>query len=145
MVDRGDNTGQWLLLMAVVVGAGMAILLVFINQSMMAGFASSGAILDFPKNDIREIRSETIGEATEIGKTENMDGTITLDEKKINFNAAFNQYCSDLTRFYAPGAIVSVSCVDMKTNTLVIEKVTLKIYYNDGNTAYTENIDVYLV
>lgn len=144
MVDRSDSSGQWLLLMAVIAGVGMTVLLVYVNQSVMAGYASSGSMLDFPKNDLREIRAETINEATVIGTSANTKGATILDKKNL-FDADFKQYTDDLSRMYSmSGTHLVITYDEIPLSTLMIEKITLHIYYNNGETEYTENAVVYI-
>ena len=59
---KNDDSGQFILLTSIIVVVGMVIILVFLNQSLMAGHSSAESIMNFPKNDIRDIRSVTLSE-----------------------------------------------------------------------------------
>lgn len=145
MVIRGtDDSGQWMLLMAFIAAIGMAVLLIFINQSAMGGYSSAGSVLDFPKSDIREIRAETINEVKVIGNYANTEGTNIIDRKSI-FATDFDHYASDLRYIYAlKGADVEITHEEIAVTYPLIEKVTVNMYYNNGDTEYRENIDVYI-
>ena len=54
---RSDD-GQWIIISGLIVAIGLIILSVLLNQAMISGGKASEAVLDFPKNDIREFRWE---------------------------------------------------------------------------------------
>ena len=146
-----DDSGQFLLLTSVVVALGLVILLVFINQSSMSGYSSSESIMNFPKDNIRDFRTETINEAQYIASAENsynktgngsqIDGL----GRKIGFNTNFTLSINDIKQIYAQRGIV----VDVQSNTAyndqttdpkaqMLINTTLKMTYNDGETSYYE-------
>lgn len=148
MTGRADDSGQWLLLMAVIAAVGMAVLLVFVNQSVMAGYASSGSILDFPKNDIREVRSEVVNEAYVLGTTANEDGA-DFDDRQALFEVPFDQFTGDLEQMYALKGVnleVEYDPLDAQPHqgSDMLDEIALHIYYSDGSTTYTENTVVFL-
>lgn len=145
MTVKTDDSGQWILLMAVIAGVGMAVLLVFVNQSVMAGYASSGSIMDFPKNDIREIRSEVVNEAFVLGTTVNKDGP-DFDKRKTWFEGNFTQFKGDLEQMYAmKGVDLKITCGPLDGSGFdELEEIPLRIDYSDGSTIYSENTVVYL-
>ncbi|WP_174589797.1 hypothetical protein [Methanocella conradii] len=137
-----DDSGQFLLLTGVIISIGMVILLIFLNQSSIAGHSSADSIMSFPKNDIRDIRNETIGEAYLIGERENKNTLHNTSMKMNMFNASFNQYASNVTRlFEEKGCSVNLTAVPALDNS-TISNATIYIYYNNGETRYFENITV---
>ncbi|CAJ35815.1 hypothetical protein [Methanocella arvoryzae] len=145
MMRKTDDSGQWLLLMGIVAGVGMAVLLVFVNQSVMAGSASSSSIVDFPKNDIREIRSEVVNEAYALGIAANKEGS-DYNGRSQAFKDSFDLYFkADLEHMYAmKGVDLDVDAQPHQTGDMIGE-VALEIYYSDGGTTYTEKTVVYLL
>ena len=143
MTPKSDDSGQWLLLMAVIAAVGMAILLVFINQSVMAGYASSGSVMDFPKNDIRELRSEVISETYVLAVAANKDGTDFTD-RKARFRNDFGQFKGDLQQMYALRG-VNVEVEDNLDNPQYLiadklENIPLHIDYINKDTSYSEDL-----
>jgi hypothetical protein len=139
-----DDSGQFLLLTGVIVAVGLVVLLVFINQSSMSGYSSSESIMNFPKNDIRDFRAETINQAMQIATTENNIGTIDGATRQLNFSQTFNKSKEEVRQLYARrGAVVDVSFNTAINSTSVlayqtIQNCTLYMSYTDGQTSYNE-------
>ncbi len=145
---KDDDSGQFILLMSVVVAIGLVILLVFFNQSLMAGYSSSQSIMDFPKNDIRDFRSETVSEAYILGN--NINGNLLGNNDQNAFNNSFND---NFTRYrdqiqdlsMEHGTVVNVTWQNaVGGQNYKCENITLNLYYNNGETSYGENTVVYL-
>lgn len=143
-----DDSGQWLLLTGVVVAIGLVILLVFLNQSVIAGHSSSESIMDFPKNDIRELRAETVNEAYLIGRSVNDNGD-EIGLKEAKFRSSFDKYFRDTKDLYgrrgcdifleySPGINLSAPPSGK------LDNVTLFINYNNGETRFNETATVIL-
>ena len=146
---KTDDSGQWLLLGSMIVAVGLAVLIVFVNQSMLAGHSSSGSIMDFPKNDIRELRSETVNEVYLLGTDANSHGT-SLADRQTRFETQFNQFIAEAHDLYsARGSDMAVTYAeDFNTSGLpggqTIDNVTLFLYFNNGDTQYNETTTVYI-
>ncbi len=76
-MERLDDEGQWIVLMGVVVATGMFILAIIINQAPMVGQSTSEAVLEFPKNEIQDIRYHLAPIAALGNDTDN----ITLEQR----------------------------------------------------------------
>lgn len=161
MSIRDDDSGQFILLMSIVVAIGLVIVLVFLNQSMMAGHSSSVSIMDFPKNDIRDIRAVTLDEASSIGSRSNaqINGSPLVylnDNDAFNhmFDVQFANYTTQVRDLYAEqGTIVDI------TNTNAVRQVplgnnstgyiypgdntTISFYYYNGETSYNDTTVLY--
>lgn len=135
-----DDSGQFLLLSAVIISLGLVILLIFVNQSSIAGHSSSESIMSFPKNDIRDIRAETVGEVKTISWSLNQFNNSTTGQQKIDtFNAEFARYAADIENLSAEkGCVVDVASVP-QVKDKVIDNATVTIYYNNGETMYSED------
>ena len=54
---RLNEEGQWIVLMGLLVAVALFFLALIVNQSALVGQTTSEAVLEFPKNDIRDLRS----------------------------------------------------------------------------------------
>lgn len=146
---RFDNSdGQWLILIGVVIALGLTVLLVFVSQSMLAGHSSAASIMDFPKNDVREARAETVSEAAILGAQANAAPDIAQRQQWLASN--FSSYTGDVSRIYASRGAIFTAGYTPGINTALppsaqrIENLTLYLYYNNGDTLYNETTKVYL-
>jgi hypothetical protein len=53
-----NEDGQWIVLMGLLAALGLFFLALVINQSALVGQTTAEGVLEFPKNDIRDLRSE---------------------------------------------------------------------------------------
>ncbi len=53
-----DESGQWIILMGIMVSIGIFFLAFIINQSTLVGQTTAEGVLEFPKNEIQDTRSE---------------------------------------------------------------------------------------
>ena len=51
-----NEEGQWIVLMGLLVALGLFFLALIINQSALVGQTTAEGVLEFPKNDIRDLR-----------------------------------------------------------------------------------------
>jgi hypothetical protein len=124
-----DDSGQFLLLSAIIISIVLVVLLIYINQSSIAGHSSSDSIMSFPKNDLRDISGETADEVYYLGTTEDTS----------TFNASVAQYAGDIQNLYKDkGTLVDISC-NAVVNGTAVKNATVLIFYNDGETTYDEN------
>ncbi|HEY3274531.1 MAG TPA: hypothetical protein VGJ92_12240 [Methanocella sp.] len=146
---KTDETGQWLLLGSMIVAVGLAVLIVFVNQSVLAGHSSSGSIMDFPKNDIRELRAETVSEVYIAGTDANLQGA-TLADRQSRFETMFDRFVEEARYMYSSkGSDVNISYSEgLNYSNLPggqsMDNVTLFLYFNNGDTQYNETRVVYL-
>ena len=62
-MERMNEEGQWIVLMGFIVSVSLFVLAIIINQSVTVGQTTSEAVLEFPKNEITEVRDVTIDTA----------------------------------------------------------------------------------
>lgn len=53
-----NESGQWIVLMGILVSIGLFFLAFVINQSALVGQTTAEGVLEFPKNEIQDTRSE---------------------------------------------------------------------------------------
>ncbi|KLK88590.1 hypothetical protein SZ63_06195 [Methanoculleus sediminis] len=52
-----NEDGQWIVLMGLLVAVGLFFLALIINQSALVGQTTAEGVLEFPKNDIQDLRT----------------------------------------------------------------------------------------
>ncbi|MDH7593591.1 MAG: hypothetical protein QHG99_04440 [Methanomicrobiales archaeon] len=55
---RVDDSGQWIVLMGIMVSIALFFLAFLLNQSTLVGMTTAESVLEFPKNEIQDLRSE---------------------------------------------------------------------------------------
>ena len=118
-----NEAGQWIVLMGLLVAVGLFFLALIINQSVLVGQTTAEGVLEFPKNDIRDLReavfdyTDTFGDARNAGVEEDIVA-ISLERKNavVNFK------------------------VDPKVEVSSRNLHPIEIRYNNGVTEYHENV-----
>jgi hypothetical protein len=110
-----NDEGQWIILMGLIISVSLMFLAIVVNQSVLVGQTTAESVLDFPKSDIQDLRSEVF-EVRQISS----DQTAILEDIK------------DLS-LARKHAVVDISST---SNTLTIN-------YNNGVTRYHETIPIY--
>lgn len=57
---RLNDDGQWIILMGFVISVGIFFLAILLNQSVLVGQTTAESVLEFPKSDIQDLRSEVL-------------------------------------------------------------------------------------
>jgi hypothetical protein len=57
-MERLNEDGQWIILMGFAISVGIFFLAVLLNQSVLVGQTTAESVLEFPKSDIQDLRSE---------------------------------------------------------------------------------------
>ncbi len=53
-----DDDAQWIILIGFIISIGIFFLAIIINQSVLVGQTTAESVLEFPKADIQDLRSE---------------------------------------------------------------------------------------
>ena len=109
-----NEDAQWIILMGFLVSFSFFFLALVINQSTVVGQSTSESVIEFPKNDIRDVRGVVIQSA---GVS---NGDIVRNDISI----------LSLTR---KNAVVNYSTFHDINHTFI------DIHYNNGVTEYNEN------
>lgn len=64
-----NEDGQWIVLMGLLVAVGLFFLALIINQSALVGQTTVEGVLEFPKNDIRDLREAIFDYVDKFGNT----------------------------------------------------------------------------
>ncbi|KAF5087719.1 hypothetical protein DSECCO2_44880 [anaerobic digester metagenome] len=118
-----NEDGQWIVLMGLLVAVGLFFLALIINQSALVGQTTAEGVLEFPKNDIRDLReavfdyTDKFGDAGNAGVKEDIIA-ISLERKNtvVNFSVEAQVEVSD--HYLYP----------------------ITIHYYNGVTKYDENV-----
>jgi hypothetical protein len=113
---RLNDSAQWIILMGFLVSFAIFFLAVVINQSTVVGQTTAESVLEFPKNDIRNIRAvalETSGIADEGDRLIVVEDITSIAQRRTH-------------------AIVSLSFVPADT------RMQVTIHYNNGVTEFDE-------
>jgi hypothetical protein len=141
-----DDQAQWLLLSGVIISIGLVALLLLLNNAVLTGHSSSQSITSFPKNELRDLRSNSISEITVLGEAINKDNSITSKEQAvIAFNTGFERYYHEAYNMSLIHGglinIVAIPAIDTSSGgNLIISNVSLSINYYDDTTTYSENV-----
>ncbi|MDN7011962.1 hypothetical protein FGW20_02655 [Methanoculleus sp. FWC-SCC3] len=121
-----NEDGQWIVLMGLLVAVGLFFLALIINQSALVGQTTAEGVLEFPKNDIRDLREAVFDYVDEFDHEEDTESKAVRDdiiaislERK---NAVVN---------FSVGDPEDISGRDLHPIT---------IHYNNGVTEYDETV-----
>jgi len=112
---RLNDDAQWIVLMGFLVSFSFFFLAIIINQSTVVGQTTAESVIEFPKNDIRDVR-QVIGQS-------------------VNISSNFENVRKDV-------AVLSMSrksAVVEYTNFTAANATYIQIHYNNGVTEYNEN------
>ncbi|MCK4268856.1 MAG: hypothetical protein KAW93_00060 [Methanogenium sp.] len=121
-MERLNDEGQWIVLMGFLVSVGIFFLAFVLSQSTLVGQTTSDAVLEFPKNEIRDYRAEVI----DLVKEDKITDAIIKDLKSLELhrnNAVVNfTYLGEITG--SPGSLYDYTKIN--------------ISFNNGLTRYKE-------
>jgi hypothetical protein len=139
---RKDTTGQWIALSGLVISLIIIGLAVLANQAVLAGYHSSNAALEFPKENIRELNLHTRDNAQMIRDMSFYMNSTTNETIPDAFEQLFDNYSMQMKKLYAVhGEVVDVSFVSINSTSGNytmddIDMVLVNITYDDGATHY---------
>lgn len=115
---RLNDDAQWIVLMGFLVSFSFFFLAIIINQSTVVGQTTAESVIEFPKNDIRDVRGAIISTTT-VSNVNIMKKDITV----ISLNRK-----NAVVDFDSP-------YFENETQRMVIKN----IHYNNGVTEFNEN------
>jgi hypothetical protein len=115
-VARLNDGAQWIILMGFLVSFSLFFLALVINQSTVVGQTTAESVIEFPKNDIRDVR-----------------GVIISSANLTNFDVVR----SDITviSMSRKNAVVNYTSPHMEQDNHTV----INIHYNNGVTEFNEN------
>jgi hypothetical protein len=118
-----NDDAQWIVLMGFVVSFSLFFLAMLLNQSTLVGQTTAEGVLDFPKNDIRDVKEVIIDSSSYYDPTNNDHFTVIQDDIKA----------LALSR---KEAVVTYTIIS--TPSLTDPHTHISIHYNNGVTEYNE-------
>ncbi|MBP7411812.1 hypothetical protein [Methanoculleus sp. 10] len=117
-----NEEGQWIVLMGLLVAVALFFLALIINQSALVGQTTAEGVLEFPKNDIRDLREAVFDYVKEFGDADNAVRediiAISLERKNAVVSFTVNQKMDVSGHWLHP----------------------VEIHYNNGVTVYNETV-----
>lgn len=114
-----NDDAQWIVLMGFVVSFSLFFLAMILNQSTVVGQTTAESVLEFPKNDIRDVKSVIIQSAFTGNPGVVRDDIIGISQSR-------------------KGAVVNYTVTQPNaSNTSTYTYIS--IHYNNGVTEYNEN------
>ena len=117
MAGINDN-GQWIVLMGFLISIALLFLMVIINQATLVGQTTAEGVLEFPKYEIRDLRTEVIRSVRE----DRLNSVIYQDIRVLS-----------LKRNHA---IVTLGSSPM----VGLDATMVTIRFNNGVTVYEETL-----
>jgi hypothetical protein len=115
-VARLNDDAQWIILMGFLVSFSFFFLAIIINQSTVVGQTTAESVIEFPKNDIQDVR-QVIRQSVDSPDLNIMKEDITV--------LSMNRKGSVVNYMYSPGGGDNITFI--------------RIHYNNGVTEYNEN------
>lgn len=122
-MEKLNDDAQWIVLMGFLVSFSFFFLAIVMNQSTLVGQTTAEGVVEFPKSDIRDIRTAVI----RIADSEAV-GDIPTDLTVLSLARRNAVFSSSITCWDPPGDPWVPSCKQKK----------IWIHYNNGVTAYNE-------
>ena len=117
--------------------------MLLLNTAMLSGHSSTESVMSFPKNDIRDLSSEPVLEASTLATDINGISGATGPTKLGYFTANYSKFISDMkTAYTARGALIDIKYTPNATD-MRIDRVNVSVSYENGNTYFQDNYIVY--
>jgi len=122
-----NEDGQWIVLMGLLVAVGLFFLALIINQSALVGQTTAEGVLEFPKNDIRDLREAVFDYVDNYGTLQSHD---YLDDVADDITMISLERKNAVVQFWN-GTPQDVSGRELHP---------VEIHYNNGVTVYNETV-----
>ena len=132
-----DNEGQWIIMMGFLVSLGIFFLAIIISQSTLVGQTTAEGVLEFPKNDIQDLRHDILlvekfeREGCGCSTPACQYGTTGCDINMTNMREDIKQIS-----LYRKSATVNITMPQCSGPS---NSRDVSIHYNNGVTVYDES------
>jgi len=130
-MERLSDEAQWIIMIAFLVSIAMFFLALVINQSTLVGQTTAEGVLEFPKNDIQDLRTEIFAMSERWPET----WITATPSKQVEMLNLYNDTVS--LALARKNAVVDFEMNDISSAT---DQRPIAIYYNNGVTIYNETI-----
>ena len=124
-----NRDGQWIIMMGFLVSLGIFFLAVVISQSTLVGQTTAEGVLEFPKNDIQDLRH-------------NLFRLEKYERERLPGGKVMENISTDISTIslYRKSANVWYNYSPYYCN---VGKRAMNLHYNNGVTVYNETTYVY--
>lgn len=143
---KDDTKGQWILLSGLIIAIMLVIVASLFNQVNITGYYASNAALEFPKDDIRELSTQTrltTNQAYEKAVMLNQSSNQSVEQITTSLIHSYNSQLSML--YAAHGKAVDVELTNFTygpNNATEIVNIWVNITYDDGMTFYSAEPEI---
>jgi hypothetical protein len=132
---RLNEEGQWIILMGIMVSIGIFFLALIINQSTLVGQTTAEGVLEFPKNEIQDTRSEIFRWSERISTIPNAGLRTAEKERALRDMSTIARYRRNAEVWFR---------INPEVNVGGNKYFPITIHYNNGVTEYNEAITYYV-
>ena len=125
--------GQWIIMMGFLVSLGIFFLAIVISQSTLVGQTTAEGVLEFPKNDIQDLR-HTVLEVEKFNRNTTQCPTAFCDGYMAHIKEEIQQIS-----LYRKSAIVNYEIPLCPPPPTSPSRRDVSIHYNNGVTTYDES------
>jgi len=125
---RLNEEAQWIVLMGFMVSFSLIFLGIVINQSVLVGQTTAEGVLEFPKSDIKDIRSQVLS-MTSTSPTE-IDGDPVIERLRNDLSSLSLSEKNAVTSFEIKCWSGDPSCAQK----------FIRVHYYNGVTNFTETV-----
>lgn len=131
--ERMKEEGQWIVLMGFLVSIGIFFLALILNQSTIVGQTTAEGVLEFPKNDVQDVRAQILDLTRNYSAW--VDPVTALEPPSPGFEKFHIRMAHDIENLtlQRKSAIVYYSIEDWDGSQRIV-----KIHYNNGVFEYDE-------
>ncbi len=131
-MERMNESGQWIVLMGIMVSIGIFFLAFIINQSTLVGQTTAEGVLEFPKNEIQDTRDEIFRWASHLNSLSDAQRIQELNQARRDIST-LSRYRRNVEVWFNIGFDESSE----------IGIYPLYIHYNNGVTNYNERNPIF--
>jgi hypothetical protein len=132
---RLNEEGQWIILMGIMVSIGIFFLALIINQSTLVGQTTAEGVLEFPKNEIQDTRSEIFRWSERISTISNAGLRTAEKERALRDMSTIARYRRNAEVWFS---------INPEVNVGGNKYFPIAIHYNNGVTEYNEAITYFV-
>ncbi|HMA05698.1 MAG TPA: hypothetical protein VKO45_07200 [Methanomicrobiales archaeon] len=133
------SDGQWIIMMGFLVSLGIFFLAIIISQSTLVGQTTAEGVLEFPKNDLQDIR-HVVFEVEKFNRTPSSPGYGNSTENLNQEIQLMSLYRKSAIVWYTISPPPPATCTPCPCTETKIRSV--EIHYNNGVTMYDETASV---
>jgi hypothetical protein len=137
LIREWREEGQWIVLMGFMVSLGIFFLALIINQSTIVGQTTAEGVLEFPKNDVQDLRAQLLDLTLNYSRW--VDPLTALEPPSPEFEKFHIRMAHDIENLtlHRKSAIVNYSIGEWD-----VDHRNVIIHYNNGVFEYDESANI---